>query len=120
MNSQSSNDDLEQLHDEIAAKRARLAAEIEELRRRKSDTMVNLRHTAKIMGAAALFALCAGSLINAFADIFRSEDLQETDHEHTITHTLAGLAWTAIKVLSLRYVQQQLRSRRPVAPTDGA
>lgn len=108
-----------ELRDEIARKREVISMELEELRRRRADAIVTAKKGAKFAGAGVVGLILAGSLMNAFADLFRSDEPEPTvlvEKESAEKQTLAAMlasvvvsmVVTEIRTTAMRYAKERL------------
>lgn len=108
------------LREQIANKRSHLSAELEELRRRRANAIVEGKRLAQVAGIAAVGLLVSVSLTKAVLDIFRKEDDTPEQHEGTRPKhegglnqsTILGLGYMSIRWLAREYIKYKLEEAR--------
>lgn len=135
-----------QLRDEITRKRELLTMELDELRRRRADAVVRAQQTARMALGAAAGMMVVTSLLNAVADLFRKDKVEEDLDDEPIlmdqqttkkiakkqatssafVSAVVTLLMNELRKMAIDYAKRELRTRlsayngaRPSSPGHG-
>lgn len=101
-------EELDRLRHQIEIKRQQISSELTVLRRRRAEAMMSAKRMGVAVGTTAVGILVVGSLVNAVADIFRTEDEQPKQAQLKLTDALAALAVMTLRTVAMQFVQSRV------------